>query len=81
MLYQTSITALETQPDVLTFPQVEHCLVVGGHRAPLAIRCRLPTTPQPGEGIELGFISEFTGGDTYYADRLLSKYANGLVTT
>lgn len=80
-LYQAFITALETQPDLLTFPQVEHCLVVGGRRTPLAIRCRLPATPQLGEGIELGFVSGFTGGDAYYVDRLLSEYADGLITT
>ena len=33
-LYQAFITALETQPNFLTFSQVEHCLVVGGRRAP-----------------------------------------------
>ena len=80
-LYQAFITALETQPDLLTFSQGEHCLVVAGRRAPLAIRCRLPATPQLGEGIELGFVSGFTGGDAYYVDRLLSEYANGAITT
>ena len=81
LLYQAFITALETQPDFLAFSQVEHCLVVSGRRAPLAIRCRLPATPQLGEGIELDFVSGFTGGDAYYVDRLLSEYANGAITT
>ena len=54
---------------------------MGGRRAPLAIRCRLPATPQLGEGIELGFVSGFTGGDAYYVDRLLSEYTEDLITT
>ena len=61
--------------------QQVYYIVVGGRRAPLAIRCRLPATPQLGEGIELGFVSGFTGGDTYYVDRILSEYTEGLITT
>ena len=55
--------------------------MVSGRRAPLAIRCRLLATPQLGEGIEIDFVSGFTGGDAYYVDRLLSEYANGAITT
>ncbi|GAB3858036.1 hypothetical protein GCM10028822_32690 [Hymenobacter terrigena] len=80
-LYQAFLTALETQPDFLTFRHLEHCLVVGGRRKSLSIRCRLPTTPQLGEGIELGFISGATGGDTYYVDRILSEYTEDIITT
>ena len=64
VLYQAFIVALETQPNFLHFSHPEHYLVVGGRRAPLAIRCRLPATPQLGEGIELGFVSGFTGRET-----------------
>ena len=46
-------------------PPVKRGLVVGGRRAPLAIRCRLPFSPQLGEGIELGYMNGFTGGPTY----------------
>jgi len=80
-LYQAFLTALETQPDFLIFRHLEHCLVVGGRRAPLSIRCRLPATPQLGESIELGFISGATGGDTYYVDRILSEYTEGTIIT
>ena len=55
--------------------------MVGGRRAPLAIRCRLPATPQLGEGIELGFVSGFTSGDAYYVNHLLSEYTEGTITT
>ena len=47
----------------------------------MAIRCRLPATPQLGESIELGFISGFTDEDAYYVDRLLSEYTEGLIAT
>lgn len=80
-LYQAFLTALETQPDFLSFRHLEHCLVVGGRRAPLSIRCRLPATPQLGEGIELGFINGATGGDTYYVDRILSEYTEDTIIT
>jgi hypothetical protein len=80
-LYQAFLTALETQPDFLTFRHLEYCLVVGGRRAPLAIRCRLPAPPQLDEGIELGFISGATGGATYYVDRILSEYTEDTITT
>ena len=47
----------------------------------MAIRCRLPVTPQLGKGLELGFVSGFTHGDAYYVDRLLSEYTKGAITT
>ena len=75
------IAVLETQPDFLDFRQLEHYLVVDGRHASLAIRCQLPVTPQLGEGIEIGFVSGFTGSDAYYMVRLLSDYTEGAIIT
>ena len=39
VFYESYLTALKQQLDFIKFKRVEYCLVVAGHRAPLAIRC------------------------------------------
>ncbi|HEX8326653.1 MAG TPA: hypothetical protein VF629_03870 [Hymenobacter sp.] len=80
-LYQAFLTAMETEPDFIAFPQVEHCLLVSGRRAAWSISCRLPATPQLGEGMELNFVRGFTGGSSYFVDRIESDYTEGKIIT
>jgi hypothetical protein len=76
-LYFAYSTLLETDADAVTYPQVEHQLILNGSRASQVFSCRLPVTPRVGEQIYLNFLRAVTGEHTFYVDSITHDFSNG----